>query len=73
MVIGISEGDRYRFEVVLMSDGFIVRARAIYQTALETGRSAEEMGDAAAAREIAALWDYVEAATPSLADEDRQA
>lgn len=51
----------------------IVRARAIYQTALETGRSAEEMGDAAAAREIAALWDYVEAATPSLADEDRQA
>lgn len=29
MVIGISEGDRYRFEVMLMSDGFIVRARAI--------------------------------------------
>ena len=51
----------------------IVRARAVYQTALETGRSAEEMGDAAAAREIAALWDHVEAATPSMADEDRQA
>lgn len=47
----------------------IVRARSIYQTALETGRSAEEMGDAAAAREIAALWDYVEASTPSLSDE----
>ena len=29
MVIGISEGDRYRFEVILMTDGYIVRARAI--------------------------------------------
>lgn len=29
MVIGVSEGDRYRFEIVLMSDGFIVRARSI--------------------------------------------
>lgn len=28
MIIGVSEGDRYRFEVVLMSDGFIVRARS---------------------------------------------
>jgi chromosome partitioning protein len=37
----------------------IVRNRAIYQTALETGRSAEEMSDRAAAREIAALWDFV--------------
>jgi chromosome partitioning protein len=46
----------------------IVRARAIYQTALETGRSAEETSDAAAAKEIAALWDFVEAelmATPA--------
>jgi len=32
MIIADMEGDRYRFEVVLMSDGFIVRARA-----LETG------------------------------------
>ena len=39
----------------------IVRNRAIYQTALETGRSAEEMGDRAAAKEIAALWDFVAA------------
>ena len=39
----------------------IVRARSIYQTALETGRSAEESTDAAAAKEIAALWAYVEA------------
>lgn len=28
MIIGVSEGDRYRFEVLLMSDGFIVRARS---------------------------------------------
>jgi len=40
----------------------ILRARTIYQTALETGRSAEEMSDVAAAREIAGLWDCVEAA-----------
>ena len=40
----------------------ILRARTIYQTALETGRSAEEMSDRAAAREVAALWDYVAAA-----------
>lgn len=32
MIIGVSEGDRTRFEVLLMSDGFIVRARC-----LETG------------------------------------
>ena len=38
----------------------IVRSRTIYQTALETGRSAEESPDAAAAREIAALWDFIE-------------
>lgn len=29
MIIGVSEGDRSRFEVVLMSDGFIVRASDI--------------------------------------------
>ena len=40
----------------------IVRARAVYQTAVETGRSAEEMADRAAAREIAALWDYIDKA-----------
>jgi chromosome partitioning protein len=38
----------------------IVRSRSIYQTALETGRSAEEMPDPAAAAEIAALWAFVE-------------
>jgi chromosome partitioning protein len=37
----------------------IVRNRAVYQTALERGRSAEESPDKAAAREIAALWDIV--------------
>jgi chromosome partitioning protein len=39
----------------------IVRARSIYQTALETGRSVEESTDTAAADEVAALWAFVEA------------
>ena len=39
----------------------ILRARSIYQTALETGRSVEESTDAAAAREVATLWAFVEA------------
>jgi chromosome partitioning protein len=38
----------------------ILRARSIYQTALETGRSAEEAADATAAEEIAALWAFIE-------------
>lgn len=29
MLIGAAEGDRFRFEIVLMSDGFIVRARCV--------------------------------------------
>jgi len=37
----------------------VVRARTVYQTALETGRSAEESADEAAKAEIAALWDFV--------------
>ena len=40
----------------------IIRSRSVYQTALETGRSAEEAADAAAAEEIAALWDFIDAA-----------
>jgi chromosome partitioning protein len=40
----------------------IVRARSIYQTALETGRSVEETSDVAAAKEIAGLWDFIDAA-----------
>ena len=40
----------------------IVRSRAIYQTAVETGRSAEELADPAAAREIAGLWEYIDKA-----------
>ena len=39
----------------------ILRSRSIYQTALERGRSAEESPDRAAAGEIAALWDFVDA------------
>lgn len=39
----------------------IVRARAVYQTALERGRSAEETPDRTAAKEMAELWDYVAA------------
>jgi chromosome partitioning protein len=37
----------------------IVRSRAVYQTALERGRSAEETPDRAAAREMALLWEFV--------------
>ena len=49
----------------------IVRSRAIYQTALETGRSAEEMPDQAAAVEIAALWDYIDKALLQVALEEQ--
>lgn len=47
----------------------ILRARTIYQVALERGRSVEETSDKAAAREVAALWDFVQArlAEPSAA------
>jgi chromosome partitioning protein len=38
----------------------LLRARAIYQSALETGRSAEECYDVNAAREIAELWAFIE-------------
>jgi chromosome partitioning protein len=38
----------------------LLRSRAIYQTALETGKSAEECYDVNASREIAALWAFVE-------------
>lgn len=47
----------------------ILRARTIYQIALETGRSVEEMTDPAAAAEVAALWDFIAAelaATPEV-------
>jgi chromosome partitioning protein len=49
----------------------IVRSRAIYQTAIETGRSAEEMADQAAVREIASLWDYVDQALLGPAAEEQ--
>ncbi|HZC16621.1 MAG TPA: AAA family ATPase [Caulobacteraceae bacterium] len=38
----------------------LLRARSIYQSALETGRSAEECYDVNAAGEIAALWAFIE-------------
>jgi chromosome partitioning protein len=38
----------------------ILRTRAIYQTALETGRSAEEASDMTAADEVAALWTFID-------------
>ncbi|MBS0410946.1 MAG: ParA family protein [Proteobacteria bacterium] len=37
----------------------MVRSRTVYQIALETGRSAEEMSDAAAAKDIADLWAFI--------------
>lgn len=51
----------------------VVRSRTVYQTALETGRSAEEMADKAAAREIAALWDFVQGELAARADAAAQA
>jgi chromosome partitioning protein len=39
----------------------LLRARVIFQTAVETGRSVEELTDPAAAREAAALWDFIAA------------
>lgn len=44
----------------------IVRSRTVYQTALETGRSAEEMADVAAAREISNLWRHVESSLAAI-------
>lgn len=38
----------------------ILRTRAIYQSSLETGRSAEEAFDVNAAKEIGELWAFVE-------------
>src|SRR5206468_2885802 len=39
----------------------VIRARAAYQSALETGRSVEELpGDPAAAQEMTDLWDFIE-------------
>ena len=38
----------------------ILRSRAVYQTILETGRSAEEGDDPAAAQEVAELWGFIE-------------
>lgn len=46
----------------------ILRTRTAFQTALETGRSAEETSDTAAAGEIAALWGFVEAALEAPAE-----
>ena len=38
----------------------LLRSRAVYQTALETGRSAEEAWDDNAVAEVAALWTFIE-------------
>ena len=46
----------------------IIRSRQVYQSALETGRSAEESDQPAAAQEIAELWAYIHHLS-----EDRQA
>lgn len=51
----------------------MLRHRAVYQTALETGRSAEEMGDPQAAEEIAALWAFVREAAAATAPAGRPA
>jgi chromosome partitioning protein len=46
----------------------IIRSRTVYQLALETGRSAEEMSDPAAKREIAGLWGRVSTALAEAGD-----
>jgi chromosome partitioning protein len=46
----------------------ILRARSVYQTALEAGRSAEESLDLNAAKEIADLWAFVERAAFGVRD-----
>jgi len=46
----------------------IMRSRTVYQLALETGRSAEEMSDPAAKREIAGVWGRVAAALAEAGD-----
>ena len=51
----------------------ILRARSIYQTALERGRSAEETSDQAAAKDVAALWDFVSAKLAARRDEAERA
>jgi chromosome partitioning protein len=38
----------------------IIRSRAVYQTVLETGRSAEEAWDDTAAEEMSQLWAFIE-------------
>ena len=45
-----------------------MRSRTVYQLALETGRSAEEMSDPAAKREIAGVWGRVAAALAEAGD-----
>jgi chromosome partitioning protein len=39
----------------------LIRSRGVYQSTLETGRSAEEGQDLAAAAEMAAFWTFIEA------------
>jgi chromosome partitioning protein len=51
----------------------LLRNRAVYQTALETGRSAEEAQDPTAAREIAELWAFVQALAFARRDEAGEA
>ncbi len=48
----------------------ILRSRTMYQTALETGRSVEEMNDPAAAQEVAALWAFIADAVDTAAERD---
>ncbi|HXQ14689.1 MAG TPA: AAA family ATPase [Caulobacteraceae bacterium] len=43
----------------------VLRSRLGYQTGLATGRAAEELGDAEAGREVAALWGYIDQTPPS--------
>ena len=48
----------------------ILRSRAIYQTVLESGRSAEEGWDETAAKEIAELWAFINRLALGQRDDD---
>lgn len=68
MIVGTSEGDRLKFEVVLMSDGFIVRAVSVEtgETLPDRDRMFRTAPAAFAYAGMAARMEDEEAAGPAL-------
>ena len=50
----------------------VLRARAVYQSALEYGCSAEELEPSAAGRDVADLWDFIERLAFGKRDSERE-